>query len=180
MKKFNEFIRAAKETASTPIEKKFDFAAGPAINENASADTPYVKWHPECNMLLVGHTPIGLSFENRASLYEIAKFVEKAAKRGDMTVTIHTRNASGMFPSVIHVTQKGRSKLYVESSYFCTPRDVDEKTYSEVVSIIEAMGGKEADFYEARGEWFKRYNTLVHNGKPHVVADVMLNAELTI
>ena len=177
-KKIKDIIRATKQVAPTPIDEtpKFDYITGPTISENPSGDTPYFEWHPDCNLLWVRHTPFGNT--PHTSLDEICKFVKEAAKRGDMSITILTTDASGMFPTAIHITQK-TSKLRIKSSTFCTPNNMDPQTYSRITKILEAMGGTAKDFYEARNEWFKRYNTLANDGKTHVVAEVMLNAELS-
>lgn len=179
MKKFKE-ITSATKVASAPIEtSKYDYTAGPTISENPSADTPYFKWHPECNLLSVRNDSYGTIENPRSSLYEIARFVEKTAKRGDMSITVLTANASGMFPNAIYIEQEGDSKLRIKSSFFCTPRDVEEHTCAKVVAVIEAMGATAKDFSEARREWTKRYNALSNDGKDHVAAELMLNTELS-
>ncbi len=177
MKRLKDIIRATKKVASAPIDEtpKFDYTTGPAISENPSGDTPYFEWNPDCNLLWIRHTPFGNT--PRSSLDEICKFVKEAAKRGDMSITILTADACGMFPTAIHIEQKA-SKLHIKSSSFCTPNNMDAQTYSRVIKILEAMGGKAKDFYEARNEWSKRYNTLTNDGKTHVIAEVMLDTVL--
>lgn len=177
MKEFKNIIRATK-VASAPVEKKFDYTAGPAISENPNADTPYIKWHPECNLLSVRPTTFETLGNKRASLYEIVNFVKKAKERGDMSITVLTTNAAGMFPNAIHIEQKETKKLRIKSSFFCTPRDVDERTCSKVIAIIEAMGATDKDFYEVHKEWSKRFKALSNDGKTHVNSELMLNAEL--
>lgn len=178
MKKLKDIIRATKKVASTPIDEtpKFNYAAGPAISENPFDGASYFEWHPDCNLLWIRNTPFGNT--PRTSLDEICKFVKEAAKRGDMTINVLTADASGMFPTAILIEQK-TAKLRIKSSHFCTPSNMDPQTYNRITKILEAMDGTAKDFYEARNEWFKRYDMLTNDGKTHVVAEVMLNTELT-